>query len=235
MPQSSCAPQVHAPGLATASFPVPLTSGKISTFKSPARTRSSGLFLLPACPISSVPRTAAAHSPVPPSSSTSPPMPLPPAPPPLMSLPRMAIPSPSISTSTTSADLFAPLVPWWLRRQCHHSPVAGARSSVILLLGRSLMRHVSRLITCLPMVLSVSLPASPLNTPLSDQTIREAYFLRQRHDATFPSILGKYIKNLPPPKSGPYISSVTFLTPFIQLVEYSDGYIGSHSAQKALH
>ncbi len=97
------------------------------------------------------------------------------------------------------------------------------------------MRHIARLITCLLLVLCVSLPASPFYTPLSDQAIREAYFLGQRHDGTYPSILGKYIKNLPPPKSGPYISSVTFLTPFIQLVEYSDGYIGNYSAQKALH
>ncbi len=96
------------------------------------------------------------------------------------------------------------------------------------------MRHVTRLITCLLLVLCVSLPASPFYTPLSDQAIREAYFLGQRHDGTYPSILGKYIKNLPPPKSGPYISSVTFLTPFIQPVEYSDGYIGNYSAQKAL-
>jgi hypothetical protein len=101
--------------------------------------------------------------------------------------------------------------------------------------GKVFMVRVARLITCLLMVVCVSLPALPLNTPLSDQAIREAYFLGQRHDGTFPSILGKYIKNLRPPKSGPYISSVTLLTPFIQLVEYSDGYIGNCSAQKALH
>ena len=63
------------------------------------------------------------------------------------------------------------------------------------------MRHVARLITCFLLVLCVSLPASPFYTPLSDQAIREAYFLGQRHDGTYPSILGKYIKNLPPPKS----------------------------------
>jgi hypothetical protein len=97
------------------------------------------------------------------------------------------------------------------------------------------MRHAFRLSTSLLMALCVSLPALPINTPLSDEAIRDAYFLGQRHDGTFPSILGKYIKFLPPPKSGPYISSVTFLTPFIQLVEYSDGYIGNYSAQKALH
>jgi hypothetical protein len=94
------------------------------------------------------------------------------------------------------------------------------------------MNHAARLSVCL--VFCLVLPAFPYNIPLSDESVRDAYFLGQRHDGTFPSILGKYIKNLPPPKSGPYISSVTFLTPFIQLVEHSDGYIGNYSAQKAL-
>jgi hypothetical protein len=71
------------------------------------------------------------------------------------------------------------------------------------------------------------------DNPLSDQAVREAYFLGQRHDGTFPSILGRYTKRLPPPKSGPYISSVTFLTPFVQLVEHSDSYVGNYSAQQA--
>jgi hypothetical protein len=96
------------------------------------------------------------------------------------------------------------------------------------------MRHAFRLSTSLLMALCISLPAFPINTPLSDESIREAYFLGQRHDGTFPAILGRYVRNLPPPKSGPYISSVSFLTPFIQLVEHSDGYIGNYSAQKAL-
>lgn len=95
------------------------------------------------------------------------------------------------------------------------------------LLNRSL------LVTFLAALLVV-LPTAAFQSPLSDESIRDAYFLGQRHDGTFPSILGKYIKLLPPPKSGPQISSVTFLTPFIQLVEYSDGYIGNYSAQKAL-
>jgi hypothetical protein len=65
---------------------------------------------------------------------------------------------------------------------------------------------------------------------LSDQAVREAYFLGQRHDASF---LGNYIKLLPPPKTGPHISSVTFLTPFAQLAQRSDHRIGSYSAQQA--
>ena len=93
------------------------------------------------------------------------------------------------------------------------------------------MRHVIRLATCLFMVLCVSLPASPLDTPLSDEAVREAYFLGQRHDASF---LSKYIKFLPLPKTGPHISSITFLTPFAQLAQFSGNYVGNYNAQKAL-
>jgi hypothetical protein len=93
------------------------------------------------------------------------------------------------------------------------------------------MRRVIRLITCLLVVLCVSLPASPFDAPLSDESIRDAYFLGQRHDASF---LTKYIKLLPPPKTGPHISSITFLTPFAQLAQLSDRHLGSYSAQQAL-
>src|SRR6266403_6324567 len=104
MPHSSCAPPVPTPALPTASSPVPMTSGKISTCKSPVTTKSSGPSLLPAIPTSSSPMTAVAKLRAPLSSSTSPPRPLPPAPPlSTLFLPR-AIPSPSTSTSTTSAD-----------------------------------------------------------------------------------------------------------------------------------
>jgi hypothetical protein len=70
--------------------------------------------------------------------------------------------------------------------------------------------------------------------PLSEEAIRDAYFIGQRHDGTYPRILNKYLKRLPPPKTGPYISSVTFLTPYVQVVEYSDSVIGNYSAQQAL-
>jgi hypothetical protein len=93
------------------------------------------------------------------------------------------------------------------------------------------MRPLVRFFSCLLMVFCVSLPASPFDTPLSDEAVREAYFLGQRHDASF---LGNYIKFLPRPKTGPHISSVTFLTPFAQLAQISSNYVGSYSAQQAL-
>jgi hypothetical protein len=82
-------------------------------------------------------------------------------------------------------------------------------------------------------VVSLVPPALAFNTPLSPEAVRDAYFLGQRHDGTFGSLFGKYIRLLPPPENGPYISSVAFLTPFIQLVQASDHYIGNYSAQQA--
>src|SRR5438876_7616772 len=92
------------------------------------------------------------------------------------------------------------------------------------------MRHLSRFFSCLLTVFCVSLPASPLDTPLSDEAVREAYFLGQRHDASF---LTSYVMFLPMPKPGPHISSVTFLTPFAQLAQFSSKYVGNYSAQQA--
>jgi hypothetical protein len=71
------------------------------------------------------------------------------------------------------------------------------------------------------------------DTPLSEQAVREAYFLGQRHDESLATFLSKYIKQLSPPKAGPYISHVVFLTPFAQLVQLSDHHIGDYSAQQA--
>src|SRR5216683_4989764 len=94
-----------------------------------------------------------------------------------------------------------------------------------------LMRYSVRLFRCLLTVLCVSLPAYPFDSPLSDEAVREAYFLGQRHDASF---LAKYIKFLPPPKTGPHISSISFLTPFAQSAQFSSNYVGNYSAQQAL-
>jgi hypothetical protein len=95
------------------------------------------------------------------------------------------------------------------------------------------MHHIFRVFACFLVALSVSLPSAALDVPLSDEAVREAYFLGQRHDGSYPSLLGNYIKRLPGPKSGPHISSVTLLTPFIQLVANSDRLIGNYSAQQA--
>jgi len=70
------------------------------------------------------------------------------------------------------------------------------------------------------------------DTPLSEQAVREAYFLGQRRDESMYAFLNKYTKLLPPPKTGPYISSITFFTPFALLVQYSSRQ-SDYSAQRA--
>ncbi len=89
------------------------------------------------------------------------------------------------------------------------------------------------LVSALAGALLVSPFSLAYQSPLSEESIREAYFLGQRHDESFASFLGKYIRPLPPPKTGPYISSVTFFTPFAQVAQLSDGHIGNYSAQQA--
>jgi hypothetical protein len=71
------------------------------------------------------------------------------------------------------------------------------------------------------------------DTPLSDEAVREAYFLGQRHDETMATFLNKYTKFLDPPKSGPNIASVTVFTPFALLVNQSSQHASGYSAQQA--
>ena len=55
-------------------------------------------------------------------------------------------------------------------------------------------------------------------------------FLGQRHDNHF---LDGYVKQLPPPKTGPYVASVSLLTPFVLLAQFSSTRIANYSAQQA--
>src|ERR1700746_845831 len=75
--------------------------------------------------------------------------------------------------------------------------------------------------------------SSAFQSPLSEQLVREAYFFGQRHDGTYPRLLGKYMKFLPRPQTGPYIASMAFSTPFLQMVAYADAYVRNYSAQQA--
>ncbi len=70
------------------------------------------------------------------------------------------------------------------------------------------------------------------NTPLSDEAVREAYFLGQRHDESMARLLSGYTKFLPPPSIGPHVYAVTFLTPFALLVQHSSRQL-NYSAQQA--
>jgi len=82
-------------------------------------------------------------------------------------------------------------------------------------------------------VLALPLSSSALDSPLSDTAVRQAYFLGQRHDESYGRFLDSYFKHLPPPKTGPYISSVAFLTPYALLAQLSSQRAFGYSAQQA--
>jgi hypothetical protein len=75
-------------------------------------------------------------------------------------------------------------------------------------------------------------PPAAFDTPVSDTGVRQAYFLGQRHDETFGRFLDSYYKHLPSPKTGPYISSVAFLTPYALLTEFASQQPYGYSAQQ---
>lgn len=90
------------------------------------------------------------------------------------------------------------------------------------------------LVSCLIAgVLAFPFPSAAFDTPLSDTAVRQAYFMGQRHDESLARFLDKYVKHLPAPKTGPYISSVTFFTPYALLAQLSSQQLYGYSAQQA--
>jgi len=96
------------------------------------------------------------------------------------------------------------------------------------------MRSAFRL--CLALFASALLLAAPLfpfDTHLSDEAIREAYFLGQHHDKSVADFLAKYMQFFDPPDSGPQIAYVAFYTPYAQVVQTSNGRSFGYSVQQA--
>ncbi len=82
-------------------------------------------------------------------------------------------------------------------------------------------------------VLLLVQPVFAFSTPLSEEAIREAYFLGQRRDESTAAFLSKYIHELPPPSYGPHILSIITYTPFAQAVLDSSRHTANYSAQQA--
>jgi len=81
------------------------------------------------------------------------------------------------------------------------------------------------------LLLTSSAPA--FETSLSDESIREAYFIGQRNDETTASLFNHYVRLLPRPEKGAYIAEVEVYTPYVQLVEASRRRSMGYSAQQA--
>jgi len=76
--------------------------------------------------------------------------------------------------------------------------------------------------------------ALAFNAPLSDEAVREAYFLGQRHDDTTARFLETYRRYFPVPESGPHVLVVELFTPYAQAVESSSKQGAGYSAQQAI-
>jgi hypothetical protein len=97
-----------------------------------------------------------------------------------------------------------------------------------------MLRSTARPIAAVLIAATLLTPSSfAFDTPLSDQAVREAYFLGQRADDTTAAFLNKYTKYLEAPRTGPDIASVTFFTPFALLVQQSKQHSSGYSAQQA--
>ncbi len=75
--------------------------------------------------------------------------------------------------------------------------------------------------------------AFAFNAPLSDEAVREAYFLGQRRDDRTAQFLETYRRYFPVPKTGPHVFAVELLTPYAQAVEASSKHSAGYSAQQA--
>jgi hypothetical protein len=95
---------------------------------------------------------------------------------------------------------------------------------------QSLARSLAALILT---ILLVASPACAFSSPLSEEAVREAYFLGQRRDDTMTRVLDKYTIYLDAPETGPDISSVTFFTPFALAIQSSSQHTSGYSAQQA--
>ena len=96
-----------------------------------------------------------------------------------------------------------------------------------------LRSSVHPIVSVLASVFLLTPSSFAFDTPLSDQAVREAYFLGQRGDETMATFLNKYTKLLKAPKTGPDIASVTVFTPFALLVQQSSQHSSGYSAQQA--
>jgi hypothetical protein len=81
--------------------------------------------------------------------------------------------------------------------------------------------------------LLVCTPAFPFQSSLSEEAVREAYFLGQRNDQSTASFFNSYFRLLPKPDKGAFIAEVEVYTPYVQLVETSRRRSMGYSAQQA--
>jgi len=104
--------------------------------------------------------------------------------------------------------------------------------TILLMTGLAAIRLRALVAFLLAMLIAVQ-PLFAFSTPLSEEAIREAYFLGQRNDQKTSDFLKLYTHSFPLPDKGPYISEIHLLTPYAQIVSESSRHSVGYSAQQA--
>ncbi len=95
-------------------------------------------------------------------------------------------------------------------------------------------RAPRRLIASFLMVGLLLAPSSfAFDLSLSEEAVREAYFLGQRNDENTAQVLAPYTRHLALPEKGPYVSEIGISTPYSQVIDISRQRTGYYSAQEA--
>ncbi len=97
-----------------------------------------------------------------------------------------------------------------------------------------MIRSPKRLIASFLMVGLLLAPSSfAFDVSLSEEAVREAYFLGQRNDENTAQVLAPYTRHLALPEKGPYVSQIKLFTPYVQIIDVSRQQAGHYSAQQA--
>src|SRR5258708_19616337 len=104
--------------------------------------------------------------------------------------------------------------------------------TILLMTGLAAIRLRALVAFLLAMLIAVQ-PLFAFSTPLSEEAIRQAYFLGQRNDQKTSDFLKLYTHSFPLPDKGPYISEIHLLTPYAQIVSESSRHSVGYSAQQA--
>jgi hypothetical protein len=99
-----------------------------------------------------------------------------------------------------------------------------------VLFVRSFFRPGLAILTAALLMASI---ARALDVPLSDEAVREAYFLGQHRDDRTAQFLETYRRYFPVPKSGPHVFAIELFTPYAEAVEASSKHGLGYSAQQA--
>jgi hypothetical protein len=78
-----------------------------------------------------------------------------------------------------------------------------------------------------------ALSAAAYDNPLSNQSVREAYFLGQRRDDSTAKLLSQYVKRLPATNAPWQVAEIEVRTPYQQVVLRSRQSLPGYSAQQA--